>query len=41
MRLTSYLQKPYSPLALGKLVRSVLDQHAQANGSRGKGSYEF
>ncbi len=28
--LMTYLQKPYSPTALGKLVRSVLDQHAKA-----------
>jgi two-component system, cell cycle sensor histidine kinase and response regulator CckA len=29
---TKYLQKPYSPTALGKLVRSVLDQQAKAAG---------
>jgi len=31
--LMTYLQKPYSPKALGKLVRSVLDQQAKAAGT--------
>jgi len=26
-RRTRYLQKPYSPTALGRLVRETLDQH--------------
>jgi len=30
MRPTSYLQKPYSLTALGKLVRNVLDQHSES-----------
>lgn len=31
--LMTYLQKPYSPTALGKLVRSLLDQQAKAAGT--------
>ncbi len=34
MRLTTYLQKPYSPTTLGKLVRNVLDQQGQAANSQ-------
>jgi PAS domain S-box-containing protein len=32
-QLTTYLQKPYSPTALGKLVRQVLDQQLKAHGN--------
>jgi len=41
MRLTSYLQKPYSPTALGKLVRNVLDQHGHTTDSQGVGDFQI